>query len=81
MATDYLLVACPVGICSVPAFLRFVLGGNMARSIRVKTIKASNDGQPRIILSQGENKIRMKIKQAQTLAAAINRKYGKSLAF
>lgn len=29
LAADYLLVACPVGICSVPAFLRVVLGDDM----------------------------------------------------
>jgi hypothetical protein len=53
----------------------------VAKPVNVKTIKASKDGTPRIILSQGENKIRMKVKQAQTFAAFINRKYGKSLAF
>jgi len=52
----------------------------MSKPVTVRFIKASDD-KPRITIVQGENKIRLKVKQAQTLAAAINKKYGKSLAF
>lgn len=50
-------------------------------NVNVKTIKASSDGKPRLLITQGENKIRIKVPQARTLAAIINRKFGKSLAF
>lgn len=54
----------------------------MPKPVNVKTIKAAkSDGKPRLILSQGENKIRLKKEQARTLATIITKKFGKSLAF
>jgi hypothetical protein len=53
----------------------------MRRTLQVKFIKASSDGKPRLSIQQGDKVIRLRVKQAQSLAAVINRKYGKSVVF